>query len=142
MENGKGLELLSAEILKCISKAKNYKNLTEYSEKLNEKIGLAQKVLKTLMPFAIKGDYERFLADASIFMDFFSLIIVSWTWLEIGIKSNEELEKNNFTKSFLKGKLEAMKYFFSYELPKTNGLAEIMMNMSDITIKKEEDYIN
>ena len=57
-------------------------------------------------------------------------------------KALEELEKNNFTKSFLKGKLEAMKYFFSYELPKTNGLAEIMMNMSDITIKKEEDYIN
>lgn len=142
MDNGKGLELLSAEILKCISKAKNYKNLIKYSEKLNEKIGLAQKVLKTLMPLAIKGDYERFLADASIFMEFFSLIIVSWTWLEIGIKSNEELEKNNFTKSFLKGKLEAMKYFFSYELPKTNGLAEIMMNMSDITIKKEEDYIN
>ena len=142
MDNGKGLELLSAEILKCISKAKNYKNLIKYSEKLNEKIGLAQKVLKTLMPLAMKGDYERFLADASIFMEFFSLIIVSWTWLEIGIKSNEELEKNNFTKSFLKGKLEAMKYFFSYELPKTNGLAEIMMNMSDITIKKEEDYIN
>ena len=111
-------------------------------QKLNKKIGLAQKVLKTLMPLAMKGDYERFLADASIFMEFFSLIIVSWTWLEIGIKSNEELEKNNFTKSFLKGKLEAMKYFFSYELPKTNGLAEIMMNMSDITIKKEEDYIN
>ena len=133
---------MSAERLKGIAKAKNYKNLTEYSEKLNEKIGLAQKVLKTLMPLAIKGDYERFLADASIFMEFFSLIIVSWTWLEIGIKSNEELEKNNFTKSFLKGKLEAMKYFFSYELPKTNGLAEIMMNMSDITIKKEEDYIN
>ena len=142
MDNGKGLELLSAEILKCISEAKNYKNLIKYSEKLNEKIGLAQKVLKTLMPLAMKGDYERFLADASIFMEFFSLIIVSWTWLEIGIKSNEELEKNNFTKSFLKGKLEAMKYFFSYELPKTNGLAEIMMNMSDITIKKEEDYIN
>tara|TARA_B100001758_G_scaffold134619_1_gene115866 strand:+ start:708 stop:2516 length:1809 start_codon:yes stop_codon:yes gene_type:complete len=142
MDNGRGLELLTAEILKCISKANNYNNLIEYSKKLNEKIGLAQKVLKTLMPLAIKGDYERFLADASIFMEFFSLIIVSWTWLEIGIKSNEELEKNNYTKSFLKGKLEAMKYFFSYELPKTNGLAEIMMNMSDITIKKEEDYIN
>ena len=70
MDNGKGLELLSAEILKCVISSKNYKNLTEYSEKLNEKIGLAQKVLKTLMPLAIKGDYERFLADASIFMEF------------------------------------------------------------------------
>ncbi|MFL2612454.1 MAG: acyl-CoA dehydrogenase [Flavobacteriaceae bacterium] len=142
MDNGKGLELLSGEIFKCISKAKNYKDLIEYSQKLKDKIGLAQKVLKKLMPLAIKGDYERFLADASIFMEFFSLIIVSWTWLEIGIKSNEELEKNNYTKSFLKGKLEAMKYFFSYELPKTNGLSEIIMNMSDITIKREEDYLN
>ena len=34
-----------------------------------------------------------------------------------------------------------MKYFFSYELPKTNGLSEIIMNMSDITIDIEKNEI-
>ena len=53
-----------------------------------------------------------------------------------------QLEKNNFDHKLLKGKLEAMKYFFLYELPKTTGLAEILMNLSDVTIKKEEDYLS
>ena len=47
------------------------------------------------MPFAIKGDYERFLADASIFMEFFSLIIVGWSWLEIGVATKQALSTKN-----------------------------------------------
>ena len=142
MDNGKGLELLSTEILKTISQANKQDELKIYAKKLNEKIDLTQKVLNKLMPLALKGDYERFLADASIFMEFFSLIIVSWSWLDIGITAKNQLEKNHYDSALLKGKLEAMKYFFSYELPKTTGLAEVLMNLSEITIKKEEDYLS
>ena len=142
MDNGKGLELLSTEILKTISQANKQDELKIYAKKLNEKIDLTQKVLNKLMPLALKGDYERFLADASIFMEFFSLIIVSWSWLDIGITAKNQLQKNHYDSVLLKGKLEAMKYFFSYELPKTTGLAEVLMNLSDITIKKEEDYLS
>ena len=142
MDNGKGLELLLAEIFKTISQANKQDELKIYAKKLNEKIDLTQKVLNKLMPLALKGDYERFLADASIFMEFFSLIIVSWSWLDIGITAKNQLEKNHYDSALLKGKLEAMKYFFSYELPKTTGLAEVLMNLSDITIKKQEDFIN
>jgi len=142
MENGKGLELLSTEIIKSISKANKDDDLKIYSAMLSEKLDLTQKVLKKLMPLALKGDYERFLADASVFMEFFSLIIISWSWLDIGIVAKNHLEKNNFDQKLLKGKLEAMKYFFLYELPKTTGLAEVLMNLSDVTIKKEDDYLS
>ena len=142
MENGKGLELLSTEIIKSISKANKDDDLKIYAAMLSEKLDLTQKVLKKLMPLALKGDYERFLADASVFMEFFSLIIISWSWLDIGIVAKNHLEKNNFDQKLLKGKLEAMKYFFLYELPKTTGLAEVLMNLSDVTIKKEDDYLS
>ena len=142
MENGKGLELLSTEIIKSISKANKDDDLKIYAGMLSEKLDLTQKVLKKLMPLALKGDYERFLADASVFMEFFSLIIISWSWLDIAIVAKNQLEKNNFDQKLLKGKLEAMKYFFLYELPKTTGLAEVLMNLSDVTIKKEDDYLS
>ena len=142
MENGKGLELLSNEIIKSISKASKDDDLKIYAGMLSEKIDLTQKVLKKLMPLALKGDYERFLADASVFMEFFSLIIISWSWLDIAIVAKNHLEKNNFDQKLIKGKLEAMKYFFLYELPKTTGLAEVLMNLSDVTIKKEADYLS
>jgi len=142
MENGKGLELLSSEIIKSISHANKDDDLKIYAGMLREKIDLTQKVLKKLMPLALKGDYERFLADASVFMEFFSLIIISWSWLDIGITAKNQLERNNFDHKLLNGKMEAMKYFFLYELPKTTGLAEVLMNLSDVTIKKEDDYLS
>ena len=142
MENGKGLELLSSEIIKSISHANKDDDLKIYAGMLSEKIDLTQKVLKKLMPLALKGDYERFLADASVFMEFFSLIIISWSWLDIGITAKNQLERNNFDHKLLNGKMEAMKYFFLYELPKTTGLAEVLMNLSDVTIKKEDDYLS
>lgn len=142
MDNGKGLDLLSSEIFKCISEANKHDSLKIYAKNLAEKIDLTQKVLKKLMPLALKGDYERFLADASVFMEFFSLIIISWSWLDIGVKVNNLKENIHYNSALLKGKIEAMKYFFLYELPKTTGLAEILMNLSDVTIKKDEDYLN
>ena len=86
----------STEIIKSISKAIKDDDLKIYAGMLSEKLDLTQKVLKKLMPLALKGDYERFLADASVFMEFFSLIIISWSWLDIGIVANNQLEKNNF----------------------------------------------
>lgn len=142
MDNGKGLDLLSSEIFKCISEANKHDSLKIYAKNLAEKIDLTQKVLKKLMPLALKGDYERFLADASVFMEFFSLIIISWSWLDIGVKVNNRKENIHYNSALLKGKIEAMKYFFLYELPKTTGLAETLMNLSDVTIKKDEDYLN
>ena len=142
MDNGKGLDLLSSEIFRCISEANKHDDLKIYAKNLAEKIDLTQKVLKKLMPLALKGDYERFLADASVFMDFFSLIIISWSWLDIAVKVNNLKENIHYNSALLKGKIEAMKYFFLYELPKTTGLAETLMNLSDVTIKKDEDYLN
>ena len=47
--------------------------LQSYANTLGAKLKLTEKVLGHLMPHAMKGDYERYLADASIFMEFFSL---------------------------------------------------------------------
>ncbi|MDC0034414.1 acyl-CoA dehydrogenase C-terminal domain-containing protein [Flavobacteriaceae bacterium] len=111
---------------------------------MNDQLEESQKILFHLMPFAIKGDYERFLADASIFMEFFSLILVGWSWLEIGVATKHALLTNNSTldSGFYQGKLDALEYFYVYELPKTKGLAEILLHPSSVTIKKKDKVIN
>ena len=144
MRNGSGLQMLLTEITIAIKEAKKYEELIRYASILEEKIQLTQKVLQELMPHAMKGDYERYLADASIFMEFFSLIIVGWTWLDMGTKAQEGLNSNDskYSTEFYVGKIETLKYFYAYELPKTLGYAEILLNPSTVTIKKELEYIN
>jgi butyryl-CoA dehydrogenase len=143
MNNGEGLKLLLAEIIETITKASNYPELKEYCDSLSEKIKLSEKILQSLMPYALKGDFEKYLADASIFMEFFSLVIVGWNWLEIAANSQEALKNGDkkYSEIFYKSKIETMKYFFEYELPKTIGHSEIIMNPSSVTIKKEGEIL-
>ena len=143
MNNGEGLKLLLEEIIETITKASNYPELKEYCDSLSEKIKLSEKILQSLMPYALKGDFEKYLADASIFMEFFSLVIVGWNWLEIAVNSQEALKNGDskYSDIFYKSKIETMKYFFEYELPKTIGYSEIIMNPSSVTIKKEGEIL-
>ena len=144
LNNGEGAKLLLEEIKKTIEKANQDDELKEWASSLNDQLNESQKILFHLMPFAIKGDYERFLADASIFMEFFSLILVGWSWLEIGVATKHALLTNNSTldSGFYQGKLDALEYFYVYELPKTKGLAEILLHPSSVTIKKKDIVIN
>ena len=145
MGNGSGLALLSAEIMETINASKKYEALQPYAATLTEKLELCKEILQKLMPHAMKGDFERYLADASVFMEFFSLILIGWTWLEMATAAQQSLDNSNatYSKEFYIGKIETMKYFYTYELPKTLGQAAILMNSSAITIKKEqEEYIN
>lgn len=142
MNNGKALELLSAEIMKTIQEASKEESLQPYAKTLGAKLQLTQNLLGHLMPHAMKGDYERYLADASIFMEFFSLILISWTWLDIGTNATKALNSDGtYSAAFYESKIHTMKYFFTYELPKTTGLSEILLNTESITIKKETEPI-
>ena len=143
MNNGEGLKLLLNEILTTVAKANNHPELKPYAESISEKIKLSEKVLTSLMPHALKGDFEKYLADASVFMEFFSLIIVAWNWLEIATDSQEALFNGDkkYSEIFYNSKIETMKYFFDYELPKTVSHSEILMNPSSVTIKKDEEIL-
>ncbi|MGB0656388.1 MAG: acyl-CoA dehydrogenase [Flavobacteriaceae bacterium] len=144
LNNGEGAQLLMAEINETLEAAIQTPGLENWAKQLGEQLQQTQQVLEYLVPFAMKGDYERFLADASIFMEFFSLIIIGWSWLEIGVASKRALITGDTSHEadFYESKLEALEYFFVYELPKTKGHAEILMHSSSVTIKKEKEYIS
>ncbi len=107
MENGKALQLLSEEITKSIKASMAHETLSPYAKKLGEKLELTQKVLQSLMGYAMKGDYERFLADATPFMEFFSNILVGWLWLDMGREAQLvrlQAELRNTAPNFMKVK--------------------------------------
>jgi butyryl-CoA dehydrogenase len=141
MENGKALQLLSEEITKSIKASMAHKLLVPYANKLAEKLELTQNVLQSLMGYAMKGDYERFLADATHFMEFFSTILVGWLWLDMAREAQQALVMGAAENSndFYESKIHTMEFYFTYELPKTTGLAEILMNGKTLTIGSDKN---
>ena len=144
MHNGAALKLLMEEIQQDIKAAMEHEGLRVYAQQLVEKLKLNQKVLGFLLPFAVGGDYERFLSDATIYMELLGNIVIAWQWLKIGTKASE-LVANSSTKynqDFLNSKLQTLKYFFKYELPKTESAALIIMDQDVMTIKEtEKEYL-
>lgn len=139
MNNGKSLQLLSAEIMQSIKKASEHDDLLPYAKKLGTTLSLTEEVLNFLMDFAKKGDYERFLSDATVFMEFFGNIILGWLWLDIAVKSQNAmvLSDTKYSSAFYESKIHAMKFYFKYEIPKTKALAEVLMDKQVLTTSNE-----
>jgi butyryl-CoA dehydrogenase len=143
MKNGKALQLLMGQMQESIAEAKKLDGLSEYGKILEGKIGEFQQVLAHLMPHAMKGDYEKYLADASIFMEFASTIVIAHQWLKMAIAAKQALimQKTQFDSSFYENKIHTMKFFYKYELPKTKAHMETLLNSDFLTIVESEKEI-
>lgn len=143
MQNGKALELLASEIMTTIAIASKDDELQQYATILGDKLKLTQQVIGKLMPFAMKGNYERYLADANLFMEYMSIVVLGWLWLEMAVDAKKEINNTDrkYDETFYESKIHTMKFYFKYEVPKTNALAESLMSDEVVTIKTEKEYI-
>lgn len=143
MHNGKGLKLLVVEISKTIQLASKDEELEKYASLLNGKLKLSEMILGDLMPYAIKGNYERYLSDANLFMEYMSIVVLGWLWLEMAIDAKKEVGNVNrkYSETFYESKIHTMKFYFKYEVPKTIALANSLMSDDVLTIKNDKEYI-
>lgn len=129
MENGAALKLLAQEIEATIKLAIQKEELKAYAATLGENSKLIETCLAHLMPFAMKGNHERYLADATVFMDLFSTIVIGWQWLKIGIAAVDHSDS-----AFKASKLHTLGYFYKYEMSRCKGLQKTLRHDSDVTI--------
>ena len=142
-QNGKSLQLLMQNLMITIDNAKKFDSLVSYADNLTAAIGDVQKALEYLMPYAAQGDLENYLADASIFMEMASTLIIADQWLKMATKAEEALknQKVDFEKSFYESKIHTMKFYFKYELPKTKANLTTIMNSDKLTTVNEDSTL-
>lgn len=139
-QNGKPLLLLMNLLNETIAEAKNYPELVQFAEELSNGIGVVQKTIEYLLPFAFQQMYEKYLKDATLFFEMMGHVIISWQWLKIGIASLKE--ENNYPEANCKTNLLTLEYYINYELPKILSLKEIITKKQNTTIVGEIDYLN
>lgn len=144
LRNGKGLQLLAAEIQQTIEAAMTFDDLKAYAQKLVDDLKLNQKVLGFLMPFAMKGEHERFLSDATIFMELMSTTMIAWQWLKLATVAKQKLVMGNGEQQdeFYESKIHTMKFFYKYELTKTTSLANTIMSEDVLTLVEKKELIS
>ena len=133
---GKALQLLGAEIQQTITTALGMPRLEAHAKALGKTAQQLQETTMHLMGLAQSERPEVFLADATLYLEFFGIVTVAWQWLTMGIaavKTGETDPKE--VASFYAGKLTAMDYYFEYELVKTIGLRKRLLSERRVTLE-------
>lgn len=144
LKNGKVLEWLAEEIQSTIKEASAHDSLQFNIRILGESLNSIQQVLGALMPHAQNGDFERYLADATIFMDLFATVVMGWQWLKIGVSAQKALDTNDSTYAtvFYESKLHTLQFFYKYEMSRCKGLSKTIMNELALTIDMKLSYLD
>ena len=103
-----------------------------------------QKVTRHLISIAGQDGPEAFLADATLYLEFFGIITIAWQWLLQGIAVQKALNNGAKKKdlNFYDGKMFTLRYFFGYELPKTLGLVKRLMGADPLTIEIQKKHFD
>ena len=144
MKEGKAFQLFLAETQATMEKARAVPQLEGLVQKLEGALKLLQQTTLQLTGLVGQKGVEVFLADATLYLELFSIVAVAWQWLNQAVAAQTAL--NGKPKStdinFYQGKLVTARYFFAYELPKINGLAQRLTDNDPLTVEMESSFFN
>ena len=144
MQNGQAFNLFTGELQATISTATKFPNLQGHAQQLKDALANLENVTDHLLEIAQTQGPEYFLADATLYLELFGIIAVSWQWLLQGIAIQKALSDGAKKKdlNFYHGKMIAMQYFLEYELPKTLGLTARLMRSDGLTVEMRTELFN
>ncbi|MCP4682021.1 MAG: acyl-CoA dehydrogenase, partial [Desulfobacterales bacterium] len=144
MEKGKAFLLFISEVQEVINTAEKIPELASYATELAHTLEELQETTQNLGQIAAEKGAEIYLADATLYLEYFGIITIAWQWLLQAIVVHKALEKKltDAETRFYKGKRFTFKYFFEYELPKTKGLAIRLRKGDGLTVDMKTDYFN
>jgi len=142
MKGGQAVMHLMKEVAADIEKAGNYEDLKDKASQLSSQIKQVQGLTMQLMMTAQKDGPEVFLADATLFLELFSIVIIAWQWLKMNTVALEEMQDGDSGRSaFLKSNLLTGDYYFEYELPKLTGLFKRLKSANHLTVNADEELL-
>jgi butyryl-CoA dehydrogenase len=137
MKGGKAGQFYLQEVEQTIAQAREVSALAPYALRLQEALEKLQEVTARLVQLSREKGPEFFLADATLYLEFFGIIAVAWQWLVQALVGLKILEKklSEDENSFYQGKFQTFLYFFHYELPKIEGLVRRLMEGDGLTVE-------
>jgi butyryl-CoA dehydrogenase len=76
----------------------------------------------------------------------FGHVVIAWIWLRQAVVAERALahaqgdDKEGDDKAFYRGKLQACRYFFRYELPKTAAQNELLRRIDPTCLEMRDEW--
>ena len=140
MDGGSGLKLLAREMRQTIAAANAQEGLREHATAL---AGALEAVAETtrVLAAALAKDSQAGLANASVYLEMFGHTVVGWLWLRQALAASHGLASGDAADAdFYRGKLQSCRYFFRWELPKTEPQHALLRALDDTCLTMADGW--
>jgi len=115
---GAGLKQLTALIKDSCRRASEYPSLTALRQPLEQLLARLSAVTLALLGDLATGKVNQGLANSALYLKVFGHTVIGWRWLEQAVRAEEGLARGDAADvDFYKGKLQAARYFLTWEVP-------------------------
>ncbi len=141
MNNGAALKQLSGLIQATCSQASEFDSLTALREPLEKLHGHIGKVTMALLGDMGQGKVNQALANSALYLNAFGHMVIGWRWLEQAIRAEQGLARGNAAdEGFYRGKLQAARYFLTWEVPSCHHALSVLENRDPTCLDMQDSW--
>lgn len=141
MQQGAGLAVLAQRMSQTIEATRSDPALRETAEAVRTALADLQSTLAVLRP-VLAEDPVRGLANAAVFLEACGHTVLAWLWLEQARVAAPALTAGPHADeaAFLRGKLQACRYFCRWELPRTQAQYALLRTLDGTPLDMEAGW--
>ncbi len=141
MFDGAAFKRLLAAITETIEQAKSEPVLKEWTGQLDQALTTVETATAALLETLGQEGIETYLANASLYLEMTGHLVLAWIWLRQASVACRRMESaSGSDQKFYRGKLQACRYFFHWELPKVHYQSQILRNMDRTCLDMQDDW--
>ncbi|MEE4088420.1 acyl-CoA dehydrogenase [Pseudomonas viridiflava] len=138
---GAGLKQLVRLIADTTQCASAHSQLDHLRQPLEQLVTALQGVTVGLLTDLAQGKVNVALANSALYLKAFGHTVIGWRWLEQAIRAEEGLSRGNAADvDFYKGKLQAARYFLTWEVPACHHELAILQARDDVCLSMQNEW--
>jgi len=130
------------EIIKTIEIAKQYDSLNEFVGKLEIAVETLKLTTVSVLRSMSTKNIDLALANSVKYLELFGHVIIAWLWLKQGIVATSALvnKPHQADENFYNGKLQALQYFYRFELPQIELWSNILISTDSTSFEMKPEW--
>ncbi|PHN31584.1 acyl-CoA dehydrogenase [Pseudomonas sp. ICMP 561] len=138
---GTGLKQLLRLIAETSQRARAHEALTELRQPLEQLVARLQAVTLSLLGDLAQGKVNTTLANSALYLKVFGHTVIGWRWLEQAIRAQQGLANGSEAdRGFYQGKLQAARYFLTWEVPGCHHELAILEARDDLCLAMQNEW--
>ncbi|MFQ3201304.1 MAG: alkylation response protein AidB-like acyl-CoA dehydrogenase [Zhongshania sp.] len=131
MNNMAGYSLMLGEFQATIDLALKHTALGALAQQMAESVAVLKSTTEFLLNSMLDKNIDMVLSNSVKYLELFGNVVIGWLWLRQAIVAVEALAKSphESDRSFYQGKVQATRYFFSFELPQIHVWSKILTDL-------------